>query len=140
MLNTNRLLVSTGAWEYDFSTHKLLVPLYIVFQKFRSLTSLVLTENRFDEKGTVSLIQSLQHNSTLTVLNIGPEKISSSQLKGSHCSVGDKSTTMDIVLAKNRELRYCKKLIRELQQKNETLIRERDALREELHVKKVNTL
>ena len=47
---------------------------------------------------------------------------------------------MDIVLAKNRELRYCKKLIRELQQKNETLIRERDALREELHVKKVNTL
>ena len=93
----------------------------------RSLTSLVLTENRFGEKGTASLIQSLQHNTSLTALSIGPEKISHS--KG---SLGDESTVMDFVLSKNRELRHCKKLIRELQQRNEALIRERDALREEL--------
>ena len=92
----------------------------------RSLTSLVLTENRFDEKGTASLIQSLQHNTSLTVLSIGPEKID------------DKSMIMDIVLSKNRELRHCKKLIRELQQKNEELTRERDALREDILEKRLH--
>ena len=86
----------------------------------RMLTSLILTENRFGEKGASALISSLQHNSSLTTLSLEV------------ASTGSPKAVLDSLLAKNKELMECKKMIRELKQKNEALEREVAECRAEL--------
>ena len=91
------------------------------------LTSLTLTENRFGEKGSSSLISSLQHNSSLTTLSV--------EVAGT----GNPKAALDSLLAKNKELMECKKLIRELQQKNKALEQEVAECREELKLTRQQT-
>ena len=86
----------------------------------RMLTSLTLTENRFGEKGASALISSLHHNSSLTTLSLEV------------ASTGSPKAVLDSLLAKNKELVEYKKMIRELQQKNEALEREVAECRAEL--------
>ena len=91
------------------------------------LTSLTLTENRFGEKGASALISSLQHNSSLTTLSLEV------------ASTGSPKAVLDSLLAKNKELMECKKLIRELQQKNKALEQEVAGCREELKLARQQT-
>ena len=93
----------------------------------RMLTSLTLTENRFGEKGASALISSLQHNSSLTTLSL--------EVAGT----GSPKAVLDSLLAKNKELMECKKLIRELQQKNKALEQEVAGCREELKLARQQT-
>ena len=62
-------------------------------------------------------MSSLQHNSSVTTLS----------LEGA--GIGNPVSVMESLLAKNRELMKYKKLVRELQQKNEALAQEIEACR-----------
>ena len=99
---------------------------HVTTSSFSVLTSLILTENRFGEKGASALMSSLQHNSSVTTLS----------LEGA--GTGNPESVMESLLAKNRELMKYKKLVRELQQKNEALVQEIEACRTDSKLKTTN--
>lgn len=100
---------------------------YVITFSSSALTSLILTENRFGEKGASALMSSLQHNSSVTTLF----------LEGT--SSGNPESAMKSLLAKNRELMKYKKLVQELQQRNESLTQEIEACRAEFKCKTLST-
>lgn len=84
------------------------------FQHFspphRCLQVLVLTQNRFGEQGTTTLLHSLQHNSSLTTLTLDTPTMG-----------GAKVNTLELLLAKNMQLSQYQKQITELRHKNKQL-------------------
>ena len=88
----------------------------------RSLTTLVLTENRFGDKGAQSLVGSLHQNSSLTVLTVDTSLISQ----------GSRGDMVRALLEKNKELVRYKKMVKELQEEIEKLRSERDHYYEQL--------
>ena len=86
----------------------------------RSLTTLILTENRFGEKGVQSLISTLRQNHSLTVLMVD-----------AYLNQGMLGNIVKVMLEKNKELLRYKKMVKELQEEIEKLKRERDHYQEQ---------
>ena len=87
----------------------------------RSLTTLVVTENRFGDKGAQSLMGSLHSNNSLAVLTVDPS-----------LSQGIQGNMMRAMLEKNKELLKYKKMVKELQVETERLKGERDYYQDQL--------
>ena len=85
----------------------------------------MLTENRFGDKGAQSLISTLHQNSSLTVLTVDTSLISQ----------GSRGDMVKAMLEKNKELLRYKKIVKELQDGVEKLMKERDHYREQLKLK-----
>ena len=91
----------------------------------RSLNTLVLTENRFGDKGAQSLISTLHRNSSLTVLTVDASLINQE-------SRGD---MVRLMLEKNKELLRYKTMVKTLEDEVEKLTKERDHYCEQLKQK-----
>ena len=80
----------------------------------RFLTSLVLTENRFGEKGTSALLQCFQHNTSLTALTLDTPTVGGARSR----------SLVGILVAKNKQLQHYRRVAAELRKRNSELIAE----------------
>ena len=90
----------------------------------RSLTTLVLTENRFSDKGAQYLTSGLLQNQSLTALTVDTS-----------FSLGPQGNTVRAMLEKNKQLLKYKKQAEDLQKEIEKVTRERDHYCEQLKLK-----